>query len=477
MTNRRIAIIGAGASGLTSAKALLEVGITPVVYESSPDVGGLWVYREDGGGPAYRSLRTNTSKQITAFSDFPFPDDRPNFPTREEVETYLRSYAEQFALLQMIRFGCSVEAVRPDDNGGWHVEVSSGEARDVEFFDAVLVCSGIFRRPLIPAIPGIDRFQGTTLPSITYRRSEPFVGQDVLVVGLGSSAADIAIDLAASAHRVTMGARRGSWIAPRCVAGRPLDHRGTRLSLLLPESMRKRRRHRLLTEEYRRRGLPQVTEIWRQANVPFDPTTAPSVTSDELLPAIASGRLDVRPGIDRMESSAVIFADGSCLQPDTVIFATGYGLEFPFLPASLQPWSGGESGLYRLVFPPNHPTLAFVGVCRAHGPILPIVEMQARWVAQVFSGQERLPTPRVMHAEIDRRLRIQTARNDSVIRVSLLPYLDELAGCIGVRPQLHTHLDLLTPILVGPPVAAQYRLDGPHRWSGAASSIRAAAAV
>src|SRR5205085_2358518 len=145
---------------------------------------------------------------------------------------------------------------------------------------------------------------------------------------------------------------------------------------------------------------------------------------------------------DRMESSSVIFSDGSCLQPDTVIFATGYGLEFPFLPPSLQPWSGGESGLYRLVFPPDHPTLAFVGVCRAHGPILPIVEMQARWVAQVFSGQKSLPPPTSMKAEIGRRVRAQTARNDSLIRVTLLPYLDELAGCIGVRPQLHKHLDL-----------------------------------
>jgi cation diffusion facilitator CzcD-associated flavoprotein CzcO len=113
----RVAVIGAGASGLAAAKALVEVGLTPVVYEAAAAVGGLWVYREQGRGPAYRSLRTNTSKQVTAFSDLPFAGELPDFPARAAVEEYLRAYADRFGLWPLIRFGCRVRCVLPRDAG------------------------------------------------------------------------------------------------------------------------------------------------------------------------------------------------------------------------------------------------------------------------------------------------------------------------------------------------------------------------
>jgi dimethylaniline monooxygenase (N-oxide forming) len=152
---------------------------------------------------------------------------------------------------------------------------------------------------------------------------------------------------------------------------------------------------------------------------------------------------------------------------------TGYDLDFPFLPPLLSPWTSTAGSLYRLVFPPDHPTLAFIGVCRVHGPIFPIVEMQARWVAQVLTGRTHLPTPAIMRTEIAARLAIQAARNDSPIRVGLIPYLDEVGGMIGVQPRLWRHPRLLRPLLTGPPMAAQYRLDGPGRWAGAAEVIEA----
>jgi dimethylaniline monooxygenase (N-oxide forming) len=179
----------------------------------------------------------------------------------------------------------------------------------------------------------------------------------------------------------------------------------------------------------------------------------------------------VRPGIERLEGAEVVFADGSRLQPDTIIFCTGYGLDFPFLPPELQPWNESGTDLYRLVFPPDHPTLAFIGVCRVQGPILPIVEMQARWVAQVLAGRACLPAPYSMRAEIARRRRLQTARRDSLIRVALLPYMDEIGGLIGVRPRLWRHPRMVWPLLTGPPIAAQYRLDGPGRWIGAGNTV------
>jgi dimethylaniline monooxygenase (N-oxide forming) len=229
----------------------------------------------------------------------------------------------------------------------------------------------------------------------------------------------------------------------------------------------------MLLREYARRGLDNPAVIWQSAHVSFDPETAPSVTSDDLVPHIMSGSITVRPGIERVAGAEIVLGDASRLRPDTLIFCTGYGLDFPFLPPELQPWSDAAVGLYRLVFPPDHPTLAFIGVCRVQGPILPIVEMQARWVAQVLTGKARLPSPTAMRAEIAQRVHRQVARRDALIRVALLPYLDEIGELIGVRLRLWRHPRIVWPVLAGPPVAAQYRLDGPGRWTGAEEVIRA----
>src|SRR5690242_18624461 len=120
----RVAVVGAGVSGLTAARWLLAEGLTPVVFEQAATIGGLWNYREDtpdGGGLAYRSLRTNTSRQTMAFSDYPFPATLPDFPTRADVLAYLHGYAEAFGLAEHIHLRTTVDGVRPAPGGGWEV--------------------------------------------------------------------------------------------------------------------------------------------------------------------------------------------------------------------------------------------------------------------------------------------------------------------------------------------------------------------
>src|SRR3954469_10947573 len=123
-----VAVIGGGASGLAAAKCLLETGMQPTVFEQSSHIGGVWSFDEalpEGGSPAYRSLHTNTPKQITAFSDFPFPDELPDFPSHAEVISYLSAYAERFALWEHIRRETHVEAVVPAEGGHWTVRASA----------------------------------------------------------------------------------------------------------------------------------------------------------------------------------------------------------------------------------------------------------------------------------------------------------------------------------------------------------------
>src|SRR5437868_676895 len=107
----RVAVIGAGVCGLIAAKCLLDEGLTPIVFEQSGRIGGLWNYDEslpDGGSLAYRSLRTNTSRQTMALSDFPFPDSLPDFPARADVLAYFQAYAKRFELGSRIRLSTTV---------------------------------------------------------------------------------------------------------------------------------------------------------------------------------------------------------------------------------------------------------------------------------------------------------------------------------------------------------------------------------
>src|SRR5919202_6128670 len=133
----RVAVIGAGVSGIAAAKCLMEESLDPVVFEQSAAIGGIWRYDEslpDGGGPAYRGLRTNTSKQTTAFSDFPFPKHLPDFPPRAEMLRYLNDYADHFHVRERIRFRTEVVCVKPPGNDRWTVESRAEAGERVETF-------------------------------------------------------------------------------------------------------------------------------------------------------------------------------------------------------------------------------------------------------------------------------------------------------------------------------------------------------
>ena len=183
---RRVAVIGAGVSGLATAKCLLDEGLEPVVFEQRSEIGGLWNYHEelpDGGGVMYRSLRTNTSKQTLAFSDFPLPESLSDFPHNTDVLQYLQNYASHFGLQQYIRLNTVVQSVEPADQWKWNVCARTGETTTTETFAAVIVCSGRDRYPMLPNIPGFETFSGEILHSSSYKGPEDFAGKDVIVAG------------------------------------------------------------------------------------------------------------------------------------------------------------------------------------------------------------------------------------------------------------------------------------------------------
>ena len=431
----RVAVIGAGASGLVTARWLLAAGIEPVLFERSASIGGLW--RPDDG-LAYPSLRTNTSKQKTAFSDLPFDAALPDFPDRAAVLRYLEVYAARFDLGRRIRFGTAVRAVVPrpaSAGGGWTV--------DGEPFERVVVCTGLFSRPLLPDLPGADRFAGPIVHTAAYRGPEPYRDSAVVVVGGGSSAVDVARELVGVARAVTLSLRRPVLFTPRRYRGRPFDHRATRLVRRLPPRVRAWLRDRAIADEYRRQGAPPP------------PPTTPTTPGADILGHIAAGRIALRPALAGLEPGAARFADGTAAPADAIVCGTGYAAEFPFLPSGLPARVDGALALYRLVFPPDADRIAFVGLARVHGPVFPVAELQARWVAAVFAGRARLPALRAMRAEVDARVADARRTGADPMRVELLDYLDDIAARIGARPSLLRHPGLL----VTPVRAADYRVE------------------
>ena len=213
----RLAIVGAGPGGLATAKHALEAGFTVTVFEASDDLGGQWYTTAPHSG-IWPGMRTNTSRMMTGFSDFPPPAEHELYPLAEQVQAYLRDYAAAFDGTERIRLQTRVTTVEK----GWLV--------NGEHFDAVVVASGRFRAPRTPE--GLGRFTGELLHSFDYPGAEAFRGRRVLVYGNGVSGHEIASDCATVTQVVS------AYRKPRYVLQKSGRGRAVGLALVHP-----RRRH------------------------------------------------------------------------------------------------------------------------------------------------------------------------------------------------------------------------------------------
>lgn len=209
-------IIGAGAGGLACARHALDASVEVTVFEQTDRIGGTWVYtdstgRDQNGIPIhtsmYEGLRTNLPRQIMGFPDWPI-ESNVSYVKQEEVLRWLQDYVEEFKLRKLIRFEHQVIRVSPTYNDGskWEVIVKDlrNERYDTFVFDYVMVCNGHYSYPMVPEIVGRGSFQGLQIHSHDYRKADQFQGQDLLLVGAGYSASDIAIATVKVAKSVTI---------------------------------------------------------------------------------------------------------------------------------------------------------------------------------------------------------------------------------------------------------------------------------
>ena len=195
----RLAVVGAGPAGLATLRALTARGFDAVAFERRPCVGGVWALHDDERPTAaYRSLHLITSRDRTEFAELPMPDGTPDYPSRDAVGRYLEGYAEKFGLLDRIRLNEGVAQRAAARTDGWELELESGER---ERFDMLVVANGHNEEAKWPDPPYPGDFDGRQLHALDYAEADEFRDQNVLVVGMGNSAMDIATDISLVADR------------------------------------------------------------------------------------------------------------------------------------------------------------------------------------------------------------------------------------------------------------------------------------
>lgn len=365
-------VIGAGPCGLSMARALKQFAIEYDHVEADDDVGGNWYHG------AYPTANILSSKDVTEYPEFHMPADYPDFPSQLQMHQYYRAYTEHYGLREKIRFQTKVIFVKPVNENLWEVTFANGEART---YRGVLVCNGHHWSKRFPSFEG--EFTGESFHSKDYKSPEQLRNKRVLVVGAGNSAFDIASEAARVGTKCYISVRRGIWIFPKIFMGKPLSH----FRLGLPRFMMKRTAKFMLKlaignpENY---GFPKPTiDIFERH---------PTINTDTLI-NIKNGRIKVKTAVRGFSGRSVEFEDGSKEEIDTVVYATGFNVDFPFFPKELKRVEGSVVKVYGNISFEDYKGLYIVGWFQPRGGIGSLVSPTTNFICECIRVEEKTGIP------------------------------------------------------------------------------------
>ncbi|MDG5801777.1 NAD(P)/FAD-dependent oxidoreductase [Streptomyces ossamyceticus] len=349
VSDHPVYVIGGGPGGLAAAHALRARGIRAVVLEKSDAVGASWRRH-------YDRLRLHTTRRLSALPGLPMPRRFGRWVARDDVVRYLEKYAEVHAL--EIVTGVEVTRVERNPDGTWLLRATGGRELTA---GAVVVATGYNHTPYIPDWPGRDTFTGELSHACAYRNPEPYAGRDVLVVGIGNTGAEIAVDLVeGGAKRVRLAVRTAPHIVRRSTAGWAAQYSAVlvrRLPVALVDRIAKPMA-RLSVPDLSAHGLPRPTSgLYSRVNEGSIP-----VQDVGIIDAVRKGKVEIVAAVEKFEDGKVVLADGSHVETDAVIAATGYRRALEGLLGHLDVLDGrGKPVVHGARSPRNAPGLYFTG--------------------------------------------------------------------------------------------------------------------
>lgn len=377
-------IIGAGFAGLGVAAAFRRHRIPYDHVEATGEIGGNWCHG------VYETVHIISSRRTTEYADWPMPADWPDFPSKDQMLSYLRAYADHWGLRERIELDTRVQRVAPAElpidpprgpshTGLWQVTLHTGEQR---IYGGVVVANGHHWDRRWPDYPGT--FSGTIIHSKDYKQPDILRGRRVLVIGGGNSACDIAVEAARFARSAHISMRRGYWFLPKTMFGvptvefikpwMPVDTQRALLKAAL----------RVIVGPYERYGLQHPDHDIFEKH--------PTINT-ELLHFLRHGRIVPHPDVRRYHGDQVELVDGTRVQIDLIVCATGYHVSFPFMAEDVVRWSGGMPDLINGLLPQRHKNLYFFGTGQPRYGAGPLITRGADVVCTMVHVQKRLEHP------------------------------------------------------------------------------------
>lgn len=469
MKSKRLAIIGGGPSGLVGLKSALDDGFDVTLFERGKETGGQWTQTPEQSG-VWDSLRTNSSKYLTVFSDMAFPESTDVYPKHNVIKQYLDDYRENFGLSPYIEPGIIVNHLECQEDMRYRLIYNAGANEpQSEIFDRVIVATGRFNKPYVPQVAGLHHFTGTVSHAFSYRRNTDFTGKRVLVIGNRVTGSDLAADLSLNESvAVITSCRKPKYVITKNINNEPGDHQlYTRFRKLAADAfapdMSAQRLKEFVVSSC---GNPADFGGLKPAENIFE---AGLTVSDEYLAQVQKKRITQKGNISHFNTGSVVFDDGTEEAVDAVIFATGYELNLPFLSNGIR--SAINTGdqhldLYKYTFHPSFLGLAFIGMYLQTGSFFPSLELQARWITGTWSGN----IPAASSVEmLDWIAGFQKTKTRGTMP-ALHEMVSLLANAAGLEPDPNAFPDLAGSLLFGPLVPSQFRLRG-HGSRADASEI------
>lgn len=423
-----ICIVGAGFAGLSAAKVLKTFGHQVTVFEKEADVGGVW-----SASRRYPGLTTQNVRSTYALSDFPYPSHYPEWPSGEQVQQYLAAYTREFGFEKNIQLNTEVLSADPTGDQGWNIKIKPKNGDEsTRHFDYLIICNGIFSKPMIPDYAGAEDFVnagGRLCHTSEFTNLEDASGKSVLVVGYGKSSCDVAQAIAKNAASTTVVARHLIWKVPKKLMN-VLNYKYlflTRLGEGLFKYIRLSGFERFLHgvgKPIRNSMLGQVQwVITRQCKLNelgLHPQTkletiarsTVSLVTDGFFESVAQGKIHVAKNASIIKFSVesgkrfALLSTGEKLPADIVICGTGWNQIVPFLNQEVMKKVTDDEGnfkLYRSMIPIGVPRLAFNGYNSSFFSQLN-AEIGALWIADLLGGTLKLPSENKQRAIVAERL-------------------------------------------------------------------------